>query len=122
MGDATAMTQMNVRIPVQVKERGSSALESIGLSPSQAIRALWEKAARRGEDLDEVRQLLNATDEATPSADDEVLERGHALWSRFMAQAGVATKDHPPVTTTYKSLLMDALDDDCRGGEGDADA
>ena len=41
-----------------LKESGDEALALIGLSPSQAVRALWEKASRRGKDLEEVADLL----------------------------------------------------------------
>ena len=39
------MTQMNVRIDAETKKQGDRALARIGLSPSEAVRALWEFAA-----------------------------------------------------------------------------
>lgn len=52
------MVQMNTRISKQLKSDGDAALALIGLSPSQAVRALWEKAARRGEELEQIRAFL----------------------------------------------------------------
>lgn len=53
-----ATVQLNARIGKSLKESGDEALALIGLSPSQAVRALWEKASRRGKDLEEVADLL----------------------------------------------------------------
>ena len=43
---ATASSQLNVRIDSDLKRAGDAVFTSIGLSPSQAVRALWELAAR----------------------------------------------------------------------------
>lgn len=53
-----ATVQLNVRMGKSLKESGDEALALIGLNPSQAVRALWEKVSRRGEDLEEVANLL----------------------------------------------------------------
>lgn len=55
-----ATAQLNVRLDPELKKAGDEALASIGLTPSQAIRALWERAAERGEGLEKVEAL--ATD------------------------------------------------------------
>lgn len=34
--------QMNVRIDRQLKEAGDAVLAHLGMTPSQAVRALWE--------------------------------------------------------------------------------
>lgn len=34
--------QMNVRLDSQLKEAGDAVLASLGMTPSQAVRALWE--------------------------------------------------------------------------------
>ncbi len=38
----TRPVQMNVRIDRQLKEAGDTVLANIGMTPSQAVRALWE--------------------------------------------------------------------------------
>ena len=41
-----ATAQINARIDAESKARGDAGLAAAGLSPSQAIRALWELASR----------------------------------------------------------------------------
>lgn len=53
-----ATVQMNVRMPAELKEQGDAALASEGITPSAAVRAVWEKAARRGADLVELMSLF----------------------------------------------------------------
>lgn len=55
---STATVQMNVRMPAELKAQGDAALASEGVSPSAAVRAVWEKAARRGGDLAELMNLF----------------------------------------------------------------
>ncbi len=38
----TRPVQMNVRIDRQLKEAGDTVLAHVGMTPSQAVRALWE--------------------------------------------------------------------------------
>ena len=50
---STEMAQMNTRISRSLKERGDAALEKAGMTPSQAVRKLWDfakprKSAREG--------------------------------------------------------------------------
>lgn len=55
---ATALVQMNVRIPAETKSAGDDALMSEGLTPTEVVRCVWEKAARRGKDLQLVLDLV----------------------------------------------------------------
>jgi hypothetical protein len=57
---AATATQMNVRIPAEVKAAGDKALLSEGLTPTEVVRCVWEKAARRGRDLQQVVDLVRA--------------------------------------------------------------
>ena len=41
----TASTQINVRLDADLKRSGDAALSSAGMTPSQAVRALWQLAA-----------------------------------------------------------------------------
>lgn len=94
MAESISMTQLNVRIPTHLKEQGTEALASIGLSPSTAVRALWEKASKRGKDLEELSVALtgNADSQSAAQADDAVA-RGHALWGEYLANAKEATHE-----------------------------
>ena len=88
------MIQLNARIDRELKAAGDSALSLIGFSPSQAVRALWGKAARRGKDLEEVAELLSQTtgrrlkEEATTEAQDAV-RQGWELMDDVYASLGV---------------------------------
>ena len=55
---ATTLVQMNVRIPAETKSAGDEALMSEGLTPTEVVRCVWEKAARRGRDLQRVLDLV----------------------------------------------------------------
>lgn len=87
-----ATVQLNARMSRSLKEAGDEALALIGLSPTQAIRALWEKAARRGEDLEEVASLLcergepQARDASRP---DEALLASWTLVEDILASHGM---------------------------------
>ena len=41
----TASAQINVRLNADLKRSGDAALSSAGMTPSQAVRALWQLAA-----------------------------------------------------------------------------
>ena len=43
------MTQMNTRIDSSVKRSGDAVFASLGLSPSEVVRAVWEYAAEHGD-------------------------------------------------------------------------
>ena len=66
--------QINVRLDARRKEAGDAALREVGISPSEIVRALWDKVAQRGQALQDVVDVLYA------SEDDEVaLERERKL-------------------------------------------
>ena len=53
-----AQAQINVRLDRELKEAGDRELERMGITPSQAVRALWEKLACGGADAEAARKLL----------------------------------------------------------------
>lgn len=88
-----AMTQMNVRLERTLKEEGDAALASIGLTPTEVVRAIWEKLARRGEDLEEVRRLVMPTPkEVDPvvAARLAAFERGKSIVPDGLRELGVS--------------------------------
>ncbi len=56
MAELTA--QINVRMNKEEKERGDAALASIGYTASEAIRALWSRAASGARGLIETKRCL----------------------------------------------------------------
>ena len=61
---STEMAQMNTRISRSLKERGDAALERAGYSPSQAIRKLWDFAARNAHNPHAIQNLFDSEDGA----------------------------------------------------------
>lgn len=55
---AGATAQINARLNPALKQRGDEALSGAGLSPSQAIRALWELAARNTDNPEAIQRAL----------------------------------------------------------------
>ena len=43
--ERSANAQINARIPAELKSRGDAGLARAGLTPTQAVRALWDLAA-----------------------------------------------------------------------------
>lgn len=56
-----AQGQINVRMNAAVKDAGDKALAEVGLSPSEAVRALWEAVGARGETRERVLAALGIT-------------------------------------------------------------
>ena len=100
----TASTQMNTRIDPILKTKGDSALAEIGLSPSRAVRALWEKAAKRGKDLEEIAQLLLDAEDTTPSHENAVEEGWRAM---DIAMASLGLDPAAPLPTSDEELLAE---------------
>ncbi len=62
---ATAMAQVNVRINSQLKSQGDEGLAAAGLTPTQAVRAVWELAAQNKNSPNQLKAaLFPAQDEA----------------------------------------------------------
>ena len=79
---ATDAVQMNTRISRALKDNGDAALERAGYSPSQAVRKLWEFAARNAHNPRAIQNLLEgeSKDEAARSeAEKERARRREAM-------------------------------------------
>ena len=113
----TEMIQLNARIDRDLKTAGDSALSLIGFSPSQAVRALWEKAARRGKDLEEVAELLSSTaerkpKEGVPTEAQDAIRQGWELMDGVYASLGVdprAERDLPSDGDLLESALLERM-------------
>ena len=106
--------QLNARMSRSLKQSGDEALALIGLSPTQAVRALWEKASRRGKDLEEVKELLCSEDSGESPArtqTDKALVEGRAIVEQFYAKLGIDYSElkRPEDMPSDKELLEEAL-------------
>ena len=111
------MVQLNIRIDRELKAEGDSALSLIGFSTSEAVRALWKKAARRGKDLEEVAELLSSTTDRkmrTGASDEEqdVVQQGWEFMDGVYASLGVdpeAERDLPSDDDLLESALYERM-------------
>jgi RHH-type rel operon transcriptional repressor/antitoxin RelB len=69
-----AMAQVNARISSDLKARGDAALQAAGLSPTQAVRALWELAVRYAETPQALTRALFPDQAAQQDAEQAMLE------------------------------------------------
>lgn len=102
-----AVAQVNVRMDAKTKAAGDAALASIGLSPSRAVRAVWQRAAQRGESLQQLDVLLNNKNEKTRAQGRSGLQEGRAAMEAALQELGLSGA--MPVQTSDSELLEEAL-------------
>ncbi len=99
--------QMNVRIDEKLKQAGDEALASIGMSPSQAVRLLWQRAAEHGEGLERVKALAQVA-----GSDSSEGERVNGIAEgRAVLERGIAALELDkarPLTVNDDELLEEA--------------
>lgn len=103
---AQAVAQLNVRMPQQVKAGGDAALSALGVTPTEFLRALWEKLAAGGEDRDAVMaSVLGEADASSRATRVAALAHARALYADGMARLGI-----DPDSTTCSPGESDASD------------
>ena len=100
---ASTQAQINVRLDRELKESGDRELELLGVTPSQAVRALWGKLARGGQDAAAVRELLFEQAPAKEMSDAqkrklEVLEEIKQSWQDLADTLGLDLSTFEPST------------------------
>ena len=105
------MTQMNTRIDSTVKRNGDAAFASLGLSPSEVVRAVWEYAAEHGDAPAIVDKALRVGSAHAPSVEKSYKLALGRVASDFVAdyrrQRGVAAPDRLEVID-YDALRSEA--------------
>ena len=112
--------QMNVRIDEDLKEAGDIAFARIGLTPSQAVRLLWDYAARHANDPQTCSQLVEMLDEEPPNGSAssereqrlETLHKGWALIDDFRREHNLTCtvpEDDDERMAYYEQLREEAL-------------
>ena len=109
-----ATAQLNVRMDPALKAAGDAGLADIGFSPSEAVRALWTLAARRGKDAMQVKKLLatasNTVAEETAVEEPDVpdvLRRGWNIVPEGMAKLGITLKPRSDTPESYEDMLYE---------------
>ena len=112
---ATDMVQMNARISRSLKERGDAALERAGYTPSQAIRKLWDYAARNLHDPHAIQNLFDAPNEAVQSEIEKERARRREAFQKDMnivaetyERLGVESSEHT-INASWDELRDEAL-------------
>lgn len=106
--------QLNVRMDPLLKAAGDAGLADIGFSPSEAVRALWTLAARRGKDALQVKELLTTASSSTTEEDilegsdvPDVLRRGWNIIPDGMAKLGITLTPRSDTPESYEEMLYD---------------
>ena len=115
---SSALVQMNVRMQGRVKEAGDAVLAEAGTTPTQIVRALWEKISRGAADLQQVEEVLGMS-APIPSQDEtarklDAMRRGRELFAEGLATLNVrpsADVSQADVSSTeqYVEALTDRL-------------
>lgn len=88
--------QMNTRINEKLKSAGDAAFESVGFTPTRAVRTLWEFAARNKHDREAIEDLLHQLEGESASEEEErkrkvrLAESGPGTFERFLEEMGVS--------------------------------
>ena len=100
-----ADAQLNVRMNKTLKNRGTAALSEIGLTPSEAIRALWKRAALRGSDLQAIDELLSGNGREIDAAPGtHAMEKSRQEVGALLLQMGFDTQIGEKDTRSYDEL------------------
>ena len=89
-----SLAQMNIRLGNAVKDAGDAVLAQEGTSPTQLVRALWEKIARGAADLRQVEEILGMRAQDAMSTDEgaskiDAMNRGRRLYANAIAELGI---------------------------------
>lgn len=105
----SSTVQLNVRMDQSLRDAGNAALAGRNLSPSSFVRAVWEKLAQRGEQLE---TLLDAVfDTSEQCADQSPVEFGQTLYATFLHDAGLEGRslDAAIQERSFDEMMEDSL-------------
>lgn len=108
---AVALAQVNARISPQLKASGDAALAAAGLTPTQAVRAVWELADKYKDDPQGLRDLLLPDEKAAREAAQAkerarklaLAKKGARLKEEFYAKMGL-TDLHASDNLSFEEL------------------
>lgn len=109
--------QMNIRIDSTLKAEGDSVFASLGMSPSEAVRAFYEVAVKHRYDLGFLSSLLSGQKTpGQPQAPSEnpklkLVEEGRKIVEQARRELGISDEAMRRVwaTTTDEELLEQAM-------------
>lgn len=115
---ATRSVQMNVRLDEDLKKKGDSAFSKAGITPSEAVRALWQFAIDHASEpsaiAKQVSELQNAESEEDALKRQQRIRAASAMYESvdaFFAQRGASLlnlKLEPlPDEALYEQAMID---------------
>ena len=109
-----AMTQMNTRIDDELKRKGDAAFASLGLTPSDVVRAVWEFAAEHDDAPAVIARALSNPLAAAPSLESayrlSIAEAAGNLVAGYRELRGLPAPDVRE-TIDYRQLREEAWDE-----------
>ena len=93
------IAQVNARIDASLKAAGDAALAKAGLTPTKAIRALWQRFAELADRPEKIRELVESSEELGPGerAEQErklsLAQEGPTIVSRSLTERGIAVPE-----------------------------
>ncbi len=115
MASTATTTQINVRIDRSLKDAGDAALLDAGVTPSEAIRALWELAVRCKEAPGALRDLLFP--KTAEEEDEAARRRAEAVACARAGRSIVADARRAAGIPTEAVLAVASIGDDELYGE-----
>ena len=95
-----SVAQINARMDAGLKAAGDAALAKAGLTPTKAIRAMWQRFAELADRPEKIRELMSdphsvlTPDERTERDRKLALAReGSTIVSRSLAERGMAVPE-----------------------------
>lgn len=89
LASAAPSTQMNTRIDLALKRQGDAVLKRHGISPSQAVRALWGYLAEKDDLPPFMRERRQKESEREQEQIDRLVDNGKGLALRLAIEAGL---------------------------------
>lgn len=94
---SAAVSQLNVRMPTSLKDRGNATLALVGSSPVKIVRQLWEKLAQGGEAYQQIARVLASDAQPEAVCDEEsTLYRATHLFEDLGASFGLDISTFQP--------------------------
>lgn len=119
MAIAAPLTQLNVRLPKDLKADGDRTLSLVGSSPTRIIRELWTKLAQGAESYESLYAAI-ADDSGVTESDDvtrklRALEQACSLVPDFGRRMGLDLADYRPLDdeALKEAAYLDLLDGAC---------
>lgn len=100
--------QMNVRLDSQLKEAGDAVLARIGMTPSQAVRALWEYLVVNGCMPSKSGAALSSSDMAVAASMESRAVQGSHIVRDACLKYGIPI---PEFSGDYDDLYEEAMAD-----------